>query len=150
MKKLFAILSTVAVMSSVNAAELGVSLTRDWADRDLDRAGFSVRAPLNKGLAVETGVDRNIENGRQQDRYSLTVAYEVYKLGPVSIDGRLGAAYLHNDKDTDGLVGTVGLGFRLPVTKTVTANAVVGRVIGHDKMSKFDTNIVSLGLSYKF
>ena len=150
MKNFLAILSTVAVVSTASANEFGVSVSRDWGGGDLDRAGFSVRVPADQRLAFEVGVERNVQNSTEQDRYSAGVAYKVYQLGPVAVDGRFSVAYLHNSADNDGLVGNLGLGLRLPVTKTIAANAVLGRQFGHDSMSKFDTNTLALGLSYKF
>lgn len=150
MKNFLAIVSTIAVVGTASANEFGVSVSRDWGGGDLDRAGFSLRIPADQRLAFEVGVERNVQNSTDQDRYSAGIAYKVYQLGPVAVDGKFSVAYLHNSADTDGLVGNVGVGLRLPVTKTISANAVLGRQFGHDSMSKFDTNTVSLGLSYKF
>lgn len=150
MKKLLTILSTTLLISSASAAELGVVTSRDWGGRDQDRAGLNLRWPIDKKMAFEAGVERNIEASRERDRYSLSMAYELARVGSIAIDGRFGAAYLRNKALDDGLMGTVGVGVRVPLTKTVNANAVLVRQIGHGDMSKFDTNVITLGLSYDF
>lgn len=146
MKKL-TIATLIALSATVaSAAEFGVTSSR--AD---DRNSFGVTVGQQFGaIGVTAGAERTSVGSNDQNRFSLIGAYDVVKLGPVTVSAKAGGAYLDNQTGTDGYAAVVGAGFSVPVTKTVTAGVDFTRQYGQDRVSQFDGNRVTAGLKFKF
>lgn len=150
MKK-FAIASMIVLAATAaSAAEVGVTTTSDYSGVD-KRAGFGLTVGQSYGkLSATAGFERFTAGANDQDRYSLVGGYEVAKLGPATVAVKTGVTYLSNQTSADGYAMTVGAGVSIPVTKQVSVNVDASRQIGQDRVSQFDGNRVTAGVSYRF
>lgn len=150
MKK-FAIASILAVATiTASAVEVGVTAVEQTTPNP-NRYGYGVTVGENfNGVNVTAGVSRFVREANDQTRFSLVGSKEVYKVGPVSLTGRVGAAFLNNQKGSDGSALTVGAGASMPVAKNVTAGLSVDRQYGQSRVSSFDGNVVTAGIKVGF
>lgn len=157
MKK-FAIATVIAlVAASASALEVGTSITRDYSDvKGNNGAGLSVGTQFGK-VSVTAALDQFKFNTpgpfpvtNEQDRFSVVAGYDVYKVGPVTVAAKVGAAYLDNGALRSGFATTVGAGATLPLTKTVSFGVDVARQYGQSRVSSSDGNTVTAGLRYRF
>jgi len=146
MKK-FAIASLIALAATAaSALELGVTTTSDYSGSNKQTGyGFTVSQSFGK-LSASTSFDRI--NG--QDRASIGGGYEVAKIGPAKLSVKTGAAYLQNKVGDNGYALTIGAGVSVPVTKQISFNVDAIRQYGQERVSQFDGNRVTAGLSYRF
>lgn len=150
MKK-FAIASALALAAvAASAVEVGVTTTTDYSGLQ-DRQGFGVTVGEKVGVfGVTGGFERFTKGANDQDRYSVTVGYDVAKFGPVTITPKVGAAYLNNQATKDGYALTVGVGASVPVAKQISVTLDVARQYGQDRVSAFDGNRATAGVKYTF
>ena len=150
MKKI-AIASILALAATAaSALEVGVTATRDYSGADNRNAGGVTIGQSYGKVGVTAGFERFTRGANDQDRYSLVAGYDVAKVGPVVVTPKVGAAYLNNQTGADGYAMTVGVGARVPVTKQVSVGLDVARQYGQDRVSAFDGNRVTAGVTYKF
>jgi hypothetical protein len=150
MKKLAiaTILATAAIAAS--AVEVGVTGVNQTTPNP-NRYGYGVTVGENFGAYnVTAGVSRFEREANDQTRVSLVGSREVYKVGPVSLTGRVGLAYLNNQTGEDGTALTVGVGANVPVAKNVTAGVSVDRQYGQNRVSSFDGNVITAGVKVGF
>lgn len=149
MKK-FAIASLIALATAASALEVGVTTTSDYSGVD-KRSGYGATVSQSFGkLSATAGVERFTAGGNDQDRYSVVGGYEVAKVGPATVAVKTGVAYLNNQRGSDGYAMTVGAGVSVPVTKQVSLNVNAIRQYGQERVSQFDGNRVTAGVSYRF
>jgi opacity protein-like surface antigen len=146
MKK-FAIASLIALAATAaSALEVGVTTTSDYSGTSKQSGyGFTVGQSYGK-LSATTGFERI----NDQDRFSVVGGYEVAKVGPATVSVKTGAAYLNNRVGDNGYALTVGAGVSVPVTKQVSLNVDAVRQYGQERVSQFDGNRVTAGVSYRF
>ena len=148
MKKI-AIASILALSAiAASAAEVGVTTTRDDTGAR-NATGFTVGNSYGR-LGVTAGFERFTKGANDQDRYSLTAGYNVAKFGAVTITPKVGAAYLDNQRGTDGYAMTVGVGASMPLTKQVTVGVDFARQYGQDRVQSFDGDRITAGVTYRF
>jgi long-subunit fatty acid transport protein len=150
MKKLAiaTILATAAFAAS--AVEVGVTAV-DQTSPNPNRYGYGVTVGQNFGAYnVTAGVSRFVREANDQTRVTLVGSREVAKVGPVSLTGRVGVAYLNNQTGEDGSALTVGVGASVPVAKNVTAGLSVDRQYGQNRVSSFDGNVITAGVKVGF
>jgi len=150
MKKLaFASILALAAVSA-SAIEVGVTGVGQTSLTP-DRYGYGVTVGENfGGYNLTAGVSRFYRESNDQNRFSLVASKDVFKLGPVSLNGRVGYAYLNNNTGSDGSALTVGAGASVPVTKSVTAGLSVDRQYGQTRVDSFNGNIVTAGIKVGF
>jgi opacity protein-like surface antigen len=142
------ILATAALAAS--ALEVGVTGVQQTTPNP-NRYGTGVTVGENFGAYnLTAGVSRFVREANDQTRVSLVASREVFKVGPVSLTGRVGVAYLNNQTGEDGTALTIGAGASVPVTKQLAATLTVDRQYGQDRINSFDGNIVTAGLKYSF
>ena len=150
MKK-FAIASLIALAATAASAfEVGVTTTSDYSG-DGKRAVGGVTIGHSYGkLSATAGFERFNSEGTDRDRYSVVGGYEVAKVGPATVAVKTGVAYLNNQTIANGYALTVGAGVSVPVTKQVSFNVDAVRQYGQERVSQFDGNRVTAGVSYRF
>lgn len=150
MKKL-AIASLIALAATTaSALEVGLTTTRDYSGVE-NRNGTGITIGQKYGrVGVTAGFERFTKGANDQDRYSLVAGYDVATFGLVTVTPKVGVALLDNQIGRDGYAMTVGVGATVPLTKQVSLGIDVARQSGQDRVSQFDGNRVSAGLSYKF
>ncbi len=149
MKKI-AIASLLALAAiSASAVEVGITGTRDYSGTDRNFGGITLSEKFgNYGVAL--GLERSSISSNDQTRLSVVGDREVVKLGPVSVAGRLGVAYLNNQTSADGYALTVGVGASAPVSKKVSVGLAVDRQYGQDRIESFDGNRLTVSAKYSF
>ena len=149
MKKLV-IASAIALMASTaSALDLSVSQTRDFGRVERNGVGLAVGhnvGPVHLGL----GVERFTKGTNDLDRYSLVASYDVLKTKVGSVAVKAGGAYLNNERGSDGFAAVAGLGYRFPVTKTVSVGVDVVRQFGQERVSAQDGNRATAVVTLKF
>jgi len=150
MKKL-AIASLLALAAvSASAIEVGVTAVGQTS-LNPDRYGYGVTIGENFGeYNLTAGVSRFYRESNDQNRFSLVASKDVFKVGPVSLNGRVGYAWLNNNTGSDGSALTVGAGASVPVAKNVTAGLSVDRQYGQTRVDSFNGNIVTAGIKVGF
>jgi len=150
MRKL-AIASLLALAAvSASAIEVGVTAVGQTS-LNPDRYGYGITVGEKFGeYNLTAGVSRFYRESNDQNRFSLVASKDVFKLGPVSLNGRVGYAYLNNNTGSDGSALTVGAGASVPVTKSVTAGLSVDRQYGQTRVDSFNGNIVTAGIKVGF
>ena len=135
--------------AAASAAELGLKTTKDWGATERSSAGFTLSERV-AGLNAQVGVERFARGNVDQTRYELTASHNLFSVMGVTVAARAGGAWLDNQSGNDGLAAVAGLGFSLPVTKSMTLGVDAVRQIGQDRVSAFDGNLVSIGMRVKF
>jgi opacity protein-like surface antigen len=150
MKK-FAIATLMAIAAiTASAVEVGVTAVNATTPNP-NRYGYGVTVGENFGAYnVTAGVSRFIRETNDQTRVTLVGSRDLYKVGPVSLSGRVGLAYLNNQTGEDGTALTVGVGAAVPVAKNVTAGLSVDRQYGQNRVSSFDGNVITAGVKVGF
>ena len=142
------ILATAAIAAS--ATEYGITATRSFVS-GADRSGFGVTATEKVGsYGVTAGLERLVDNPRQQTRVSLVASREVAKLGKASFDVRAGGAYLNNETGADGFAAVVGGGVTYPVTQKVSVTAGLVHQFGQHRVTDSNGNQFSTGVKVAF
>lgn len=179
MKKI-AIASLIAlVATAASALEVGVTAGTNYAKENSKDCGFIIgpmtctqgadrteygvtvgqkfgKLGLTAGVATSNGgtpvtkPTDGVYKDQRQDRFSLVAGYDVAKLGMVTVTPKVGVSYLSNARDPNGYALTLGLGASVPVTKQVAFGVDLARQYGQDRVSQFDGNRFSAGLTYKF
>ena len=147
MKKLVILAAMVAAFSA-QAAEVGLTGTRDYSGDNRNGYGVTIGDKFG-AVGLTAGVER-FNQGDRQDRYSVVAGYDVAKLGSVTITPKVGAAYLSNRAADNGYAMTVGVGASVPVTKTVSLGLDVARQYGQARVDQFDGNRVTASVRYGF
>lgn len=148
MKKLIIGSAIAIAASSAAALDLGVNTTRDMS---ADRNGYGLSLGSKVGPVQATvGIDRFVKGNNDLDRYSLILSYDVLatKFGTLSVKG--GGAYLNRQTGKDGYAAVTGVGYSLPLTKTVSLGVDFTRQYGQDRVKSLDGNAVTAGLTVKF
>lgn len=149
MKKI-AIASLIALAATTaSALEVGVNASREYVGTDNNGTGLTVGKKFGK-VGVTAGFDRFTKEVNDQDRLSLTVGYDVAKVGPVTLTPKVGVAHLQNSRASEGYALAVGIGASVPLSKAVDFTVDARRQYGQDRVSQFDGNTVSAGLKFKF
>ena len=149
MKKILIAATFALAAASASALEVGVTAARDYASDDRNAVGLTVGQKYGK-FGVTAGFDRATRGDNDQNRYSLVGSYDVATLGPVTIAGKAGVAYLDNQVGQDGYAALVGVGASMPITKTIAATADFTRQYGQDRVSQYNGNRITVGLKYSF
>lgn len=144
-KKLIAV-SALMTAFSASAVEVGVVGGGTTGNNDGGLAGVTVGQKFgNFGLTA--GYAQAWLNDGDQNRYSLVASYDIYKNNYFVVAPKVGYAYV-NQTANSGSVGLVGLGFEIPVTKSVALTADYAYQFGEN--SSMNTNIITGGVKVKF
>jgi hypothetical protein len=144
MNKLFIATVLAAAAGAASALEVGVTGTHD-ASANRNTVGVTVGNKYGP-VGVTAGIDRTNAGDTDQNRYSLIGSYDITKVGSVTIDARLGVAYVDNQNGWDGYARVVGVGASVPLTNDVSATVDVSRQFSNVG----DGNRITAGLKYKF
>lgn len=121
-----------------------------------DLVGVSVGDNLGAlGLSkvgVQATFDRSTTNLTNVNRYTVSTSYDVFKLGPVQTNVRLGFAYLDPEsaKASNGGAGFIGAGVAYPVSQHVSLNADYAYQKGNNITQAYNGNILTGGVKYTF
>lgn len=149
MKKI--VIASIIALSALaaSAVEVGINTTRDFSGNGRNSVGLTVGQQYGK-FGVTAGFERFNSDATEQDRYSVVGSYDVAKFGPVTVAGKVGGAYLHNQVGENGYALTVGVGASVPVTKDVAFTADYTRQVGQQRVGQYDGNRITAGLKYAF
>ena len=147
MKKLFLAIALMEAFS-VQAAEVGVNLSRDAANTDRTGYGFTVGQKFDK-VGVTVGFDR-FKHGNDVDKYSLVSSYDVANIGKNTVALKTGLAYLNQKGAADGFAKLIGAGVVIPLSKGIAATVDYRYQAGQSKISTLNGNTVSAGINYSF
>lgn len=149
MKKFVIATAIVLAVTAAGAVEMGVSVGYDYAGSNRSTAGVSIGEKFGS-VGVTAGVDRQTAGANDQTRYSVIADYGVANLGTAAVSLRGGAAYLNNNASRNGYAAVIGVGVRVPVTKSVALTAAVDRQFGESQVNAFNGTRFSTGLRFSF
>jgi outer membrane autotransporter protein len=150
MKKILIATAIALAATAASALEVGVTTTRDYSGADNRNSGGITVGQRFGPVGLTAGFERFTTGTNDQDRYSVVAGYDVTKIGTATVAVKTGAAYLNNQTGSNGYAMTVGAGISVPVTKQVSVGVDVARQYGQDRVSQFDGNRVTAGVSYRF
>jgi hypothetical protein len=153
MKKALLALVLTALTGVAAAADVGVYGGRLFANgsQDLNMVGVSAGQKFDK-FGLQATFDRSTTTTTNLNRYTASGSYDVFKLGPVQTNVRVGVAYLDPQSRTagNGGAGFVGAGIAYPVAKQVNVVADYAYQKGNNITKTYNGNIVTAGLKYSF
>jgi outer membrane autotransporter protein len=147
MKKI-AFAALVAVSLSASALEVGVTGS-NLSEGNRYGAGVTVGQKM-AGLGITAGVSLFNSEANNQTRLSLVADRHLIGLGPVSVSGRVGGAWLNNKTGDDGFAGTLGVGTSMSVTKNLSAGVSFDRQWGQSAVKSFNGNVITAGVKVGF
>ena len=134
-----AALATTAIFAS--AAEVSVSAVHDYT---VAKTGLKASTS-----AFGVGVSAAYIDG-VYTRYGVSKDFALMKVGPVALDASVGGVYQNTYNGTSGMGLTAGVKASMPLSKSMTLHAGVDRFMGQDRVSAFDGNTVTAGVTLKF
>ena len=153
MKKALLALVLTALTGVAAAADVGVYGGRLFANgsQDLNMVGVSAGQKFDK-FGLQATFDRSTTTTTNLNRYTASGSYDVFKLGPVQTNVRVGVAYLDPQSRTagNGGAGFVGAGIAYPVAKQVNVVADYAYQKGNNITKTYNGSIVTAGLKYSF
>jgi len=145
---MFTAIVLASALSAASAADLTVLYNRDVSN-NVNGAGFSLGTKLTKDLTLSGNLDR-YSRGTDVDSYGVSMSYEVFKLGKLSVSGGLGMNWINVERGKDGLAGSVHAGVALPITKSLSIVTEATRLMPETKIKSQEATIVSVGLRTTF
>ena len=145
-KKLVIIASLMGVFASAQALEVGINDGTNLSSTQ-NVWGVTVGETV-KGYNLTAGFNRSTT----ADSYSLVNDIEVAKMGPVSLDAKFGLLFIDSQSgpSSDGYAAVVGVGARLPITKSVTAGLDYSYQAGQDRVVAENGSRITAGLKFSF
>lgn len=145
-KKLALIASLMGVFASAQALEVGINDGTNLSSTQ-NVWGVTVGETV-KGYNLTAGFNRSTT----ADSYSLVNDIEVAKMGPVSLDAKFGLLFIDSQSgpSSDGYAAVVGVGARLPITKSVTAGLDYSYQAGQDRVVAENGSRITAGLKFSF
>lgn len=149
MKKI-AIASLIALAATASSAlEVGITTARAYTGTNNSNGGITISEKYGN-VGVEVSFERYVREVGDQNRLGITGSYGLFTAGPAVVEGKLGAAYLENQREANGYALTVGVGAKLPITKTVAATLDLRHQVGQSRVQMFDGNAVIAGVKVSF
>lgn len=149
MKKIAIATILAAAAMAASAVEVGVTANHDYGNPE--RSGGGVTLGQHFGAVSATvGFDRTYITNNDQNRITLTGGYDVAKFGGFTVTPKVGVAYLNNQTGDNGYALTVGAGTSYAVTKSISVGLDVAHQYGQNRVSSFDGNRVTAGVTYGF
>ncbi len=149
MKKILIATLIGLAASTASALEFGVNTTRDYSGEDRNGFGVYIGDRAGRG-AVQFGLEQFTKGADNQNRFSAIGSYDLTKIGPVTIAGKGGVAFLDNKTSQDGAALVVGGSASLPLSKAWSLNLDVTRQYGQKRVNQFDGTLVSTSVKVTF
>ena len=145
-KKLVLIASLMGVFASAQALEVGINDGTNLSSTQ-NVWGVSVGETV-QGYNLTAGFNRSTT----ADSYSLVNSVEVKKFGPVAIDAKFGAVFIDSQSGSayDGYAAVVGVGARMPITKSVSAGLDYSYQAGQDRVVAENGSRITAGVKFSF
>jgi len=145
-KKLVLIASLMGVFASAQALEVGINDGTNLSSAQ-NVWGVTVGNTV-KGYDLTAGFNRSTT----ADSYSLVNTVDVAKLGPVSVGAKFGAVYIDSQSGSayDGYAAVVGVGARMPITKSVSAGLDYSYQAGQDRVVAENGSRITAGVKFSF
>ena len=145
-KKLVLIASLMGVFASAQALEVGINDGTNLSSTQ-NVWGVTVGETVH-GYNLTAGFNRSTT----ADSYSLVNAVEVAKMGPVSVDAKFGAVFIDSQSGSayDGYAAVVGIGARMPITKSVSAGLDYSYQAGQDRVVAENGSRITAGVKFSF
>lgn len=142
------VLIVAALLASFNASavEIGVVGGGVTGSNDGGLAGVTVGHKFGN-FGVTAGYAQAWLKAGDQNRYTLTGSYDLYKGDSFIIAPKVGYAYL-NQTANYGSAALVGVGVEVPVTKNVALTADYAYQFAQN--SSLNGNVLTAGVKYKF
>jgi outer membrane autotransporter protein len=102
------------------------------------------------GLGITAGVSLFNSEDNNQTRWSLVADRHLIGLGPVSVSGRVGGAWLNNKTGDDGFAGVIGVGTSMAITKKMSAGVSIDRQWGQSAVKNSNGNVITAGIKVGF
>ena len=135
------IASMLTITLSAFAGEVTVSEAHDYGVKE---NGFRVGTSVAGLSLTATHIDS------KYNRYAVGKEVEVTKVGPVALSAGGSVSYQDTVRAKDGYGLTVGAKATLPITKSVDLVAGAERFVGQNRVSSFNGNVGTIGLTAKF
>lgn len=132
-------LATTAIFAS--AADVSVSTIHDYA---IAKTGLKASTSAFGGSVSAAYIDG------VYTRYGVSKDFALMNVGPVALGASVGGIYQNTYNGTSGMGLTAGVKASMPLSKSTTLHAGVDRFMGQDRVSSFDGNTVSAGVTLKF
>ena len=146
LKKMAMAVALTAAVGTASAYEVGVVGGGTTGSNDGGLAGVTFGQKWDR-VGVTAGYAQAWLNQGDQNRWTLTGSYDVYKSKSFIVSGKLGYAYLSQNQN-EGSAGLVGLGLELPVSKSVSLTADYAYQFAQN--SSNSTNVLTGGVKYRF
>ena len=136
----------MGVFASAQALEVGINDGTNLSSAQ-NVWGVTVGETV-KGYNLTAGFNRSTT----ADSYSLVNAVEVSKMGPVTVDAKFGLLFIDSQSGPsyDGYAAMVGVGARMPITKSVTAGLDYSYQAGQDRVQSENGSRITAGLKFSF
>jgi len=152
MKKLAILAVLAAAAVTAFATEVSVSGSRDSTQDGVTGYSVAVTQPIASGFTV-SGRFENTKGvaGTNVDNYSVGAAYDVTKVGPVTLTGLGNVGY--TEVEVTGAKGTyVQFGAQastaVPFVKDLSASAAIVRQLGTNAVDALDHTKAVIGVDY--
>jgi hypothetical protein len=147
MKKLIIAIAAFAFAAFASAVEVDIAKAHDYKTK---ADGVRVEAQVNTFAIPVTATYTTINS--KYNRYAVGTEYGVTKLGPVSFAVTGGLVYqdTYHSTKADGYGLTVGATASLPLVKNISLFASTEVFAGQKRVSTFDGNTGTIGLTAKF
>lgn len=132
-------IATTAMFAS--AADVSVSAVHDYAVSKTGLKASTSAFGVGVNVAYIDGV---------YTRYGVSKDFALMSVGPVAVGATVGGIYQNTYNGTSGMGLTAGVKATMPLSKSMTLNVGVDRFMGQDRVSAFDGNSVSAGVTVKF
>jgi uncharacterized protein with beta-barrel porin domain len=152
-KVLVALALSMGLIGTASAVNFGVNGGVVTGSNDGGIAGVTVGEKWGK-ISVDAGYARGWQQLTTSDRWTLVAGYDVAQVSGVTVTPKIGYAYLDNSNTSvvnaapSASAGLVGVGFSLPVTKTIAVTTDYAYQFSGS--SNNNTNVVTAGLKYSF
>jgi hypothetical protein len=146
MKKMIALVSAIAMVGAVNAADVGLEYVRD-VNLGHDGTRLSIGGPLVMGIKPVAGV--TVVTG-QYNRWSLGTEIPLASVNGVALSGTVAGAYQDTLGGVNGWGAVGGLKVSYPLVKNATVSAGVEHWVGQSRVNNLGGASATVGLNFKF
>ena len=149
MKKLAIVTALTLAISSASALDFGVRGVHTGADSS-DLVGITVGQKFGP-VGVEGALDRSTRGTDSVNRWSVVGSYDVATVAGVTVAPKIGVSFINPSANiSNGTALTVGVGASYALTKNVALVADYALQRGQNRVSTFNSSLVSLGAKYSF
>jgi outer membrane autotransporter protein len=148
MKKLFMIATLALAATTVTAAEVGIRGVHT-ASSSPDMVGLTLNDKFSS-VGVQAAFDRSTRGAGTVNRWSLLAEQDLFKVNTLTITAKGGLVHVDPSFGKSGTGVALGVSATHPLSKTLSLVAEYQHQRGEKTVTKYDGNMVSLGMKVKF